>query len=146
MAIAPLLGRAALRCDAHGLRGQARARAVRSVGAASKTQELDRRRSLHDPTWRFTLAALNARFAPDCSRWRDDNGAAGFDPNRPLASSADDCRVAGSFYAPKRALPVVSGIDLKIRTGNSCAGLGRPRRGIRLVLWGLSRIGLQSGV
>src|SRR6266542_4957456 len=32
------------------------------------------------PTRRLTLAALNAAFAPDGSRWRDDDWAAGFDP------------------------------------------------------------------
>ena len=32
----------------------------------------------------FTPAALNAESAPDCSRWRDDDGAAGFDPEPPF--------------------------------------------------------------
>src|SRR5712691_1465497 len=35
----------------------------------------------------LTLAALNAAFAPDGSRWRDDDWAAGFDPKQTLGTT-----------------------------------------------------------
>ena len=45
------------------------------------------------------LSAPNARCAPDCSRWRHDDGAAGFDPERTLGlrgASRSSCRRTAS--------------------------------------------------
>jgi hypothetical protein len=48
------------------------------------------------------LAALNAGFAPDCSRSCDDNGAAGVDPEPPFATTLSGDRVdqMRTFNAP----------------------------------------------
>jgi len=65
------------------------------------------------------LAALNAGFAPDCSRSCDDNGAAGVNPERPF--------VAGMTLAGRDRKRAIRSLSLLVRLLHKSPGLAGPR-------------------